>query len=66
MQTPNRNCCTKCPNKGRKKKSLKNVRIPNLKRSIDIGTFLKEQSIKENKLLQKQKVMYRATLLNQT
>ena len=66
MQPPNRNCCTKCPNKGRKKKSLKNVTIPNLKHSIDIRTFLKEQSIKENKLLQKQKVMYRVTLLNQT
>ena len=37
------NCkdCTKCPNKGGKNKSLKNVTIPNPKPSSDIRTFFK-------------------------
>ena len=65
MQTLQTIKTTKCPNKGGKNKSLKNVTIPNLKPSSDIRTFLKEQSIKENKLLQKQKAMYPVTLLNQ-
>ena len=62
------NCkdCTKYPNKGGKNKLLKNVTIPNRKPSSDIRTFLKEQSIKENKLVQKQKAMYPVTLLNKT
>ena len=37
--TANRKDCTKCPNKGGKNKSLKNVTIPNLKPSSDIRTF---------------------------
>ena len=43
-------------------KSLKNVTIPNPKPSSDIRIFLKEHSIKGNKLLQKQKAMYPVTL----
>ena len=37
------NCkdCTKCPNKGGKNKSLKNVTIPNPKPSSDIKTIFK-------------------------
>ena len=37
----NRKDCTKCPNKGEKNKSLKNVTLPNPKPSSDIRTFLK-------------------------
>ena len=37
--TANHKDCTKCPNKGGKKKSLKNVTIPNLKSCSDIKTF---------------------------
>ena len=39
--TGNRKDCTKCPNKGGKNKSLKNVTIPNPKPSSDIRTFFK-------------------------
>ena len=39
--TANRKDCTKCPNKGGKNKSLKNVTIPNPKPSSDIRTFFK-------------------------
>ena len=39
--TANGKDCIKCPNKGGKNKSLKNVIIPNAKPSSDIRTFLK-------------------------
>ena len=39
--TANRKDCTKCPNKGGKNKSLKNVTMHNLKPSSDIKTFFK-------------------------
>ena len=42
-------------------KSLKNVTIPDVISEL----FLKEQSIKESKLFQKEKTMYPATLLNE-
>ena len=60
------NCkdCNKCPNNGNYE-SLKNVTIPSHKPSSDISTFLKEQRIKENKLLQKKKTLYPVMILNQ-
>ena len=51
--TANRKDCTKCPNKGGKNKSLKNVTIPNPKPSSDIRTFFKRTEYQtEGKLLQ--------------
>ena len=40
--TENHEHSTKCPNKGRKNKSLKNATIPNPKPSSDIRTFFKK------------------------
>ena len=37
----------------------------NPKPSSDIRTFLKRQSMKENKLIEKKKTMYPVTILNQ-
>ena len=64
--TANRKDCIKCPNKEGENKSLKTVTIPNPNLVVISELFLKEQSIKENKLLQKQRAMYPVTLLNQT
>ena len=64
--TANCKYCTKCPNKEGENKSLKNVAIPNPNLLVTSKLFLKEQTIKQNKLLQKQKVMYSVTLLDQT
>ena len=62
------NCkdCTKCPNKGGKTNHWKMYQYltPNL--VVISELFFKEQSIKENKLLQKQKAIYPITLLNRT
>ena len=61
------NCkdCARCPNKeGKKLFKMRQYLTPNL--VVISEYFLKEQSTRENKLLQKQKAMFPVTLLNQT
>ena len=65
--TVNRKDCTKCPNKGEKDKSLKNVRMTSAKPSSDIRTFLKRtEHQREQVALKKEGDVHSNNELNQT
>ena len=57
--------CTKCPNKGGKNKSLKNVTIPNPKPSSDIRTFFKRTEYQREQVTPETEGNVLRTLLNQ-
>ena len=50
VNNANRKDCTKCPNKGGKNKSLKNVTIPNPKPSSDIRAFFQRTEYQREKV----------------